>query len=68
MHSADSISILLLDVAAVSLLAVLWRRFRRQVVGRRVRRSLRMAVRRELGPASGAAGRESATEGDGLAA
>jgi len=48
MLAANSIAILLAEVAAVALVAVLCRRVRRLVLDRRLSRSLRRAVRREL--------------------
>jgi len=67
MHVTHSIAIVLADTAAVILFVILWRMVTREVRGRRVRRSLRLAVHRELGLVQGS-GRESAGGGDGLAA
>jgi len=58
MHSTNSIAVLLFDVAAISVLAILWRRIRRLSQARRMRRSLRIAVLRELAGVEGSGGDE----------
>jgi hypothetical protein len=51
MPDTTSISNLLAVMASLSLLAGLWRGTKRRVLGRRLRRSLRLAVGGELGRA-----------------
>jgi hypothetical protein len=51
MHDTNSIAMLLAVMAALTLLTGLWRGTKRRVLGRRLRRSLRLAVGGELGRA-----------------
>lgn len=67
MFAANSIAILLAEIAAAALLAVLCRRVQRLALDRRLSRSLRRAVRRELELGHGVGRRRAATNA-GLAA